>query len=605
MWRYLIAMVCTVLFSTFPAHIAEAADPKVEKTTDAAEIGSEIQKLGGTVEFDETQPGKPMISVRISGFRATDAMLERLKTVATLQELCLATCGITDTGLRQLSGLKELRVLELHNLKITDDSLKTLSNFSKLEVLSLLGCQQITDDGLTNLEGLNSLRELDLRGTKIGDAGLRHLAGLTKLRSLQLVNTRITNTGLQTVQKFQELRTLSLDGTETSDAGLEYLKTLAKLQRVSLSGKNTTKAVRAFKNTLPKTFVLHIAEAFEFDRQKYNSDKATSQKVESAMHLAEEIATREASGKETIDQKKNALAIIDEFVGGQNDMSVSNGFAVAQIAFLLGANDKAIAVMEKVVRLWPKEQSPGMVVPVDAIGMLHIGTYARYGNDPKRAIAAYMTVLDMARDSPVVYGGIQISCYFRLAEIESHFNHDPAKAIAWLDRIVQWQPPKVTRGESGSDSANGWQLWRNLARHEIALLLDKQPDWRGALDEGSIYMFSMMLLYESGLAMEGSDLQRVARSKVSRLDRAMAQYLLGAGIQGQMFTDSNAQLLYLKDLLASDSFFAPAGGVGLARYQNKEGKTNEAQESLRKLIAQFPSLKAQIDVIGRDLKAGQ
>jgi hypothetical protein len=263
------------------------------------------------------------------------------------------------------------------------------------------------------------------------------------------------------------------------------------------------------------------------------------------------------------------------------------------------------------VRLRPKEKSPGMNVPVDSTGTLHIGTYARYGSDPKRAVAAYTSLLDMARDNPTVYRGMEIPCCFYLAEIEAHFNHDPLKAVAWLERIVQLRSSEVTLGEPGNGGRErGWTLCRNLARHEIALLQHKQPNWHGALDEEEIYMLSMTLLLDNGLlgmtdfaqsdhqSDSGPTLNRcllrmAARSNVSRLDRAMAQYHLGAGTTEQAFVKGEPS--YLKDLLAGDSFFAPAGGVGLACCQMKAGKADDARETLQKLTARFPALKSDFD----------
>ena len=580
--------LCLVLIA---ATVLASPDASQEK------IVSDIRRLGGTVELDDSRPDKPIVAVRVDRFEDADAVIKCVKTLTALRELSVTYGGITDVSLRQLSGLTELRTLDLSATKITDDGLKTVASFAKLEVLGLTGCEKITDNGLKHLKGLKNLQRLDLCSTHIGDAGLKHLQGLTKLRMLHFVNTNVTDAGLQTLEALPELHGLDLERSGITDAGLEHLKNLTKLQQVRVNCKNTNKAVKALRKALPKTFVIYDPDTSVPDAWKPECAGAMLDEINAAKGLAAEVVKREAVGEQAGDQKEKALAIIDKIVVSHVDIGEDDSFAVAGIAFMFGANDKAIAVMEKLVQLRPKEQSPGgLVAPVDLTGTLRIGTYARYGNNPKRAAAAYISLLNMAKESPELYGGNEVFCWLYLAEIEAHFNHDSAKAIAWLDHIVQLLPPRVIFGEPGNcdnGSDNGRMLCRNLARHEIALLQHKQPDWRGALDDGeSVYMLSYFILFDTGLA--GDHLMRQAvRSNVSRLDRAMAQHLLGGGTMEQAFVKGEPS--YLKDLMASDSFFAPAGGVGLARLQMKAGKPDEARETLRKLTARFPSLKGYFE----------
>jgi tetratricopeptide (TPR) repeat protein len=560
--------------------------PSPAEPADGASIVAEIRNLAGTVECDETRPGRPVVTVRITGFRATDAVLAHLAKLTTLQDLAVTNCNVTDAGLETLAG------------------------FAKLEALSLLACKQISDDGLKHLQGLKNLQELDLNSTSIGDAGLQHLKGLARLRVLHLFNTKVSDAGLQTIQAFTDLRELGLANTGITDAGLEDLKTLTRLQKLTLSGKNSNSAVNSLRQTLPKTFIIHHAEGHALDWREYQRRAAIWEKIKSAARLAAEAADREAAGQQAADQKKKALAIVDE-VAAQEDIEVRAGFAAAEIAFLLGANQKAIAVMEKLVRLRPKDQAPGIVAPVDETGTFCIGTYARYGNDPKRAVAAYTSLLDMARENPTVYSGVEI-CFLHLAEIEAHFNHDPQKAVAWLDRILQVRPPRPTPGMSGGDpAARGWKMCQDLARHEIAVLQGKQPDWQAPSGD-DVFMMSVGLLCNGGMldlaglawgderpARKSPDylrlVQLAARSDVSRLDRALVQYLLGmSAVQANAFAEAEP---HFRDLLASDSFFAPAGGIALARCQMKEGKPDEARETLRKLTARFPSLKTSFEAV--------
>ena len=69
---------------------------------------AEIERLGGTVEVDETRPEKPVISVDLNRTKVTDAGLENLKGLTKRKELDLRFTKVTDTGLVHLKGLTEL-----------------------------------------------------------------------------------------------------------------------------------------------------------------------------------------------------------------------------------------------------------------------------------------------------------------------------------------------------------------------------------------------------------------------------------------------------------------------------------------------------------------
>jgi hypothetical protein len=63
---------------------------------------SEIEKLGGKMEFNEKAQGRPVISVELSGTKVTDAGLEHLKGLTQLQQLHLDGTKITDAGVKKL-----------------------------------------------------------------------------------------------------------------------------------------------------------------------------------------------------------------------------------------------------------------------------------------------------------------------------------------------------------------------------------------------------------------------------------------------------------------------------------------------------------------------
>lgn len=111
-----------------------------------------IERLAGTVEYDEKSPDKPVQKVYLNGTATTDA------------------------DLAVLAKLPKLRNL-------------------------FLGQTKITDAGLEHLKGRTSLVTLSLNSTDISDAGLKHVATLSGLKTLNLQDTKVSATGVQELRR--------------------------------------------------------------------------------------------------------------------------------------------------------------------------------------------------------------------------------------------------------------------------------------------------------------------------------------------------------------------------------------------------------------------
>ena len=61
-----------------------------------------IERLGGRSFCDERRPGRPIVEVFLTNTQVTDAELEDLGGLATLERLLLEGTQITDTGLEHL-----------------------------------------------------------------------------------------------------------------------------------------------------------------------------------------------------------------------------------------------------------------------------------------------------------------------------------------------------------------------------------------------------------------------------------------------------------------------------------------------------------------------
>ncbi|MFL5240627.1 MAG: hypothetical protein ACJ8FY_00840 [Gemmataceae bacterium] len=135
-----------------------------------------IERIGGRVQVDEQEPGRPIVEVDLHGTEDTDAMLVRLKDLTDLRRLDLGGTDVSDAGLSSLEGMLQLRELNLSTTKIGDE-------------------------GLSHLAELKQLRELGLGGTRVTNAGLAHLGGLKRLERVNLAGTKVTEEGINRLRK--------------------------------------------------------------------------------------------------------------------------------------------------------------------------------------------------------------------------------------------------------------------------------------------------------------------------------------------------------------------------------------------------------------------
>jgi len=176
---------------------------------------AEIEKLGGTMEFNHAKPFRSgwlgplsgdstpgeIVEVNFTRQKVTDAELIHLAGLRELKSLFLQGTMVTDAGLGNLAGLTELERLSLSSTLVTDAGLAKLTAFRKLEYLYLTHTQ-VTDEGLIQLNNLSELKLLDLNGTLVTDAGIPHFAKLKKLEALDLRATKVTK---QVVSELQEI----------------------------------------------------------------------------------------------------------------------------------------------------------------------------------------------------------------------------------------------------------------------------------------------------------------------------------------------------------------------------------------------------------------
>jgi Leucine-rich repeat (LRR) protein len=256
---------CTLLQSRFDP-VPEAA--LAGKADEEKRAIRQIERLGGRVRVDQSNPRSPALSVCLVGDRFTDASLQRLLDLPQLEELGIYDTQVTDKGLALLVNLPNLRAFSLSGNRVTKDGLKYLAKMTQLQELTLIDTPVGDRDlkylgGLTNLRKLNLSQYMNVFGgnlekmelafdpeghltmgvrlkKEITDAGLEHLHGMSRLEELNLCGTMITDMGLKTLTSCKALRSLNLCKTRVSDRGLVYLREMPELRSLDLEDTDVT-----------------------------------------------------------------------------------------------------------------------------------------------------------------------------------------------------------------------------------------------------------------------------------------------------------------------------------------------------------------------------
>lgn len=199
-------------------------------------------KSGATDEGIAALKGLDQLrDLNLATTRITDAGMQHLKDLNSLEALRLNETAITDEGLQSLSGLTRLKMLELWGTRISNGGLKHLAKMQDLTWL-ILADTKITDDGLLHLQPLSNLRELRLNRLKITDDGVKHLTALKEMRLLELYDTGVTDEAAASIMKLKNLSSLNLARTKLTDKGLVELKGLDGLRTLHVEGTKVTEA---------------------------------------------------------------------------------------------------------------------------------------------------------------------------------------------------------------------------------------------------------------------------------------------------------------------------------------------------------------------------
>jgi len=156
----------------------------------------------------------------------SDAALESLAKLETVQQLELIDCGLTDERLAHLKLPPKLTQLSLRQNDIAGPGLKHLAT-SGVKLLNLM-YTDVDDETIRHLPQLASVTELDLQHCpKITDAGIRSgvLQGMKQVKRLNFRDQRqITDACLDDLARFGHLESLGVRAVGITNAGVERLK---------------------------------------------------------------------------------------------------------------------------------------------------------------------------------------------------------------------------------------------------------------------------------------------------------------------------------------------------------------------------------------------
>ena len=86
------------------------------------------------------------------GGKISDAGMEEIAKLTSLETLDLRATQVTDAGLAKLLELPKLKTLELNNTAITDVGLLSLQKLKSLSKISVFNCKQVTPQGIDNFK---------------------------------------------------------------------------------------------------------------------------------------------------------------------------------------------------------------------------------------------------------------------------------------------------------------------------------------------------------------------------------------------------------------------------------------------------------------------
>jgi endonuclease YncB( thermonuclease family) len=178
--------------------ITDAGLKHLDHLTELEELDLDWTKVSAASVLGMIKDRKRLRRLGLSGVDFRDEHVAGLQDLTELTLLNLRSTLITDKAIPYLRRLPKLQSLNISTTRghITNAALEALAPITTLEDLDL-DRTAITDAGLVHLKDLRHLRRLQFAYTAITDAGLLHLQALTSLGHLNSRGTKVTPQGRQ------------------------------------------------------------------------------------------------------------------------------------------------------------------------------------------------------------------------------------------------------------------------------------------------------------------------------------------------------------------------------------------------------------------------
>lgn len=211
-------------------------------------------------QLDATVPdalsGLSHLSVlRLDGTIGGDSVAAAVSSLP-LEVLSLRSTPLSDAGLQEIGKIKTLQELNVSNTQVTGAGFRALKGLTLVKLNASL--TQFGVDGLVNIRGMRSLEELYLHAAAIVEQPkAKVFTTMPNLRILNLAANQISGPGMH--QLFKGLKTLEelhLHNTKVNDFGLSALITCRNLKLVNVGATSCTPdGARKLKMHLPECVV--------------------------------------------------------------------------------------------------------------------------------------------------------------------------------------------------------------------------------------------------------------------------------------------------------------------------------------------------------------
>lgn len=224
--------------SSTPPPVAPPAKTEVAKVVTVADDAEAVAVVEALTEKLRRNAGGAITHVDLRGTDASDETLVAVGKLASLEQLDLRECGISDAGLEHLTALTKLKALRLSgkegDCSVSDDGMVAVGKLTSLKVLAI-DYLWISEDGLGELAALKELQELYMAETTIADEAIDVMAGFPNLKKLRVARTRIGEAALASLPKLSKLEELDLsECAQISDSAMGPLSEMKSLKKLNL-----------------------------------------------------------------------------------------------------------------------------------------------------------------------------------------------------------------------------------------------------------------------------------------------------------------------------------------------------------------------------------